>query len=83
MAGSYKIAGNLLRDEHHNIYLLKNNALLGWIDVKDEIRPEAKEVVAYFKSKGIKTYLLSGDNCLKCKNLVMNWVLMNYMQNKP
>jgi Cu+-exporting ATPase len=35
--------------------------LIGWIDVADEIRPEAKEVVAMLHSKNIKTILLSGD----------------------
>ena len=69
MAGSYKTAINLSSDDTHNIYIIKNNVLLGWIDVKDEIRPEAKEVVAYFKSKGIKTYLLSGDKLAKTKLL--------------
>ncbi|MEP7278179.1 MAG: cation-translocating P-type ATPase [Bacteroidota bacterium] len=60
-AGSYKIAAALTTDDAHNIYLVKNDRLLGWIDVKDEIRPEAKEVIRYFKNKGIKTWLLSGD----------------------
>jgi Cu+-exporting ATPase len=61
MAGSYKMAATLTTDDTHNIYVLKNDQLLGWIDVKDEVRPEAAEVVSYFKSKGIKTILLSGD----------------------
>jgi Cu+-exporting ATPase len=56
-------------EKDHNVYLLKNNELLGWIDVKDEIRPEAKEVINYFRSKGIKTYLLSGDISSKCSQL--------------
>ncbi|MDB5221980.1 MAG: ATPase, partial [Chitinophagaceae bacterium] len=56
-------------EKDHNIYLIKNNELLGWIDVKDEIRTEAKEVINYFKTKGIKTYLLSGDSKAKCAQL--------------
>jgi Cu+-exporting ATPase len=43
--------------------------LLGWIDVKDEIRPEAKSVVDYLHSKNIKTILLSGDRRAKCEAL--------------
>jgi len=69
MAGSYKIATHLTTDDTHNVYIVKNNALIGWIDVKDEVRPEAKEVVTYFKQKGIKTYLLSGDKYAKTKIL--------------
>ncbi len=68
-AGSYKIAAGFTKDDLHNIYILKNNTLLGWIDVKDEIRSEAKSVIQYLKSKGIKTILLSGDRYAKCKQL--------------
>ena len=67
--GSYKIAENISSEKDHNIYLIKNNELLGWIDVKDEIRPEAKNVINYFISKGIKTYLLSGDSNAKCRQI--------------
>ena len=64
-AGGYKLASALSIDDTHNVYIIKNDTLLGWIDVKDEIRPEAKQVVDYFKSKGIKTFLLSGDRHVK------------------
>lgn len=66
IAGSYKVAAHLTKEETHNIYILKNKELLGWIDVKDEIRNEAFEVVSYFRKKGIKTILLSGDRYSKC-----------------
>jgi P-type Cu+ transporter len=69
IAGSYKAAAALTTDDAHNIYIVKNNALLGWIDVKDELRPEAKQTVNYFKSKGIKTFLLSGDKMSSSKLL--------------
>ncbi|GAC1424945.1 MAG: heavy metal translocating P-type ATPase [Chitinophagaceae bacterium] len=69
MAGSYKMAAALTTDDTHNIYVVKDNILLGWIDVKDEIRPEAKEVISYFKNRGIKTWLLSGDKLAATKLL--------------
>jgi Cu+-exporting ATPase len=65
VAGSYKVAANLTSDNDHSIYVVKNNALLGWIDVADDIRPEAKNVVALLRSKNIKTILLSGDQKAK------------------
>ena len=68
-AGSFKIANQLATDDTHNIYLVMNNNLLGWIDVKDEIRPEAKTVIDYLHSKNIETILLSGDRVEKCKEL--------------
>jgi len=68
-AGSYKIAMAHTRDENHNVYVLKNDELLGWIDVKDEIRAEAIQVVQYLRHRGIRTILLSGDRYHKCKQL--------------
>ena len=68
-AGSYKIANTHTNDSLHNVYILKNNQLIGWIDVEDELRPEAKEVITYLKSKGIKTVLLSGDKKEKCDHI--------------
>jgi Cu+-exporting ATPase len=68
-AGSFKIAEQLTDDDKHNIYVIKNNQLTGWIDVKDEIRPEAKQVIGYLHSKNIKTILLSGDRYEKTKQL--------------
>jgi P-type Cu+ transporter len=68
-AGSYKIASRLTQDDTHNIYILKNEQLLGWIDVKDEVRPEASSVIKYLHSKNIKTILLSGDRYSKTREL--------------
>jgi Cu+-exporting ATPase len=68
-AGSYKTSVKLANDDKHNVYVLKNDQLIGWLDVKDEIRPEAKTVVDYLHSKKIKTVLLSGDKYGKTKQL--------------
>lgn len=71
VAGSYKAAAGLTKEDTHNIYLLRNGTLLGWVDVKDEIRPEARQVVEYLHGKGIETILLSGDRLEKCKALAV------------
>lgn len=68
-AVSFKGAAPLAKEDHHNVYIIKNDTLLGWIDVKDEIRPEAKMVVDYLHSKHITTILLSGDRKEKCNQL--------------
>ena len=68
-AGSYRIAETYTKDDSHNVYLVKNQQLIGWIDVKDEVRPEAKAVVDYLHGKNIKTILLSGDRYDKTKQL--------------
>ncbi|HLO38577.1 MAG TPA: cation-translocating P-type ATPase [Lacibacter sp.] len=65
IAGSYKAAAAETTDETHNVYVLRNGKLVGWVDVKDEVRAEAKQIVQYLKSKNIKTILLSGDRKTK------------------
>src|SRR5687767_11370127 len=68
-AGSYNVAKEFTKESDHNVYVIKNNQLIGWIDVTDEIRPEAKSVINYLQSKNIKTILLSGDRRSKCEAL--------------
>lgn len=69
IAGSYKIAAHLTNDESHNIYIIKNNTLIGWIDLQDQLRPEAKEVIDFLNRRNIKTILLSGDRKHKCETV--------------
>ncbi|MBS1729933.1 MAG: cadmium-translocating P-type ATPase [Bacteroidetes bacterium] len=65
--GSFKIAPDVIMDNDHNLYLLRNNELIGWIDVMDDIRPEAGTVISFLKEKGIQAILLSGDTYKKCE----------------
>jgi len=69
IAGSSKIAEQLTKDLSHSIYIVRNNELLGWIDVADNIRAEAKQVITLLRSRGIKTILLSGDKKEKSENV--------------
>ncbi|MBC6490856.1 heavy metal translocating P-type ATPase [Flavihumibacter stibioxidans] len=69
LAGSYSTASAHTSEDHHNIYILRNNQLIGWIDVKDEIREEARAVVNYLHSRNVKTILLSGDRQAKCDQM--------------
>jgi Cu+-exporting ATPase len=68
-AGSFASLKEIKAQDGHNIYIQKNNMLLGWIDVADEIRPEAKEVIATLHKQGIHTILLSGDRKIKCEQV--------------
>jgi Cu+-exporting ATPase len=65
-AGSYKVAAALTKDDTHNVYIVLNDRLLGWIDVRDTLRPEAASVVRWLHGKGIRTVLLSGDRNEHC-----------------
>ncbi len=62
MLGSYKMAAHLTKEDNHTAYLLKNDVWVGWFDMEDVVREEAKQVVKYLHSKNIKTVLLSGDS---------------------
>lgn len=65
VAGSFAVTANLTSEDNHSMYVVKNGALLGWIDLEDTLREEAKSVVDYLKKRGIKTILLSGDRHAK------------------
>jgi Cu+-exporting ATPase len=67
IAGSYKVAQQLTSEHNHNVYILKNNELIGWIDVADELRPEALATIQTLQKNGVKTILLSGDKLEKCE----------------
>ena len=68
-AGSFKSLLDKNVEDGHNVYIQKNEKLLGWIDVADQIRPEAKEVIETLHKKGIHTVLLSGDRKEKCEQV--------------
>ncbi|MEY4049540.1 MAG: cadmium-translocating P-type ATPase [Bacteroidota bacterium] len=68
-AGSFASLKEIKAQDGHNIYIQRNNTLLGWIDVADEIRMEAKEIIATLHKQGIHTILLSGDRKIKCEQV--------------
>jgi Cu+-exporting ATPase len=66
-SGSFKTLKDQNAEDGHNVYIQKNGLLLGWVDVTDQIRPEAKEVIDTLHKQGIHTILLSGDRKEKCE----------------
>jgi Cu+-exporting ATPase len=66
-AGSFKTLADQSAQDGHNVYIQKNGVLIGWVDVTDQIRPEAKEVIETLHQQGIHTILLSGDRKEKCE----------------
>ena len=53
----------------YDIVVLCNEQLYAGINIQDTIKPGAADMIVYFKKKGIKTILLSGDREDKCKQL--------------
>ena len=69
IAGSWQQASGLTEDKGHNVYVTRNGKLAGWIDLTDQIRPEAAEVMTWLKRRNIRTILLSGDAEPRCATL--------------
>jgi Cu+-exporting ATPase len=51
----------------HSLYLTRNKKLIGWIDLQETLRPEAKVVINQLKRQHIRPVLISGDQESKCK----------------
>lgn len=68
-SGSFKTLKDQNAEDGHNVYIQKNGELIGWVDVTDQIRPEAKEVIETLHKQGIHTILLSGDRKEKCETV--------------
>lgn len=49
------------------VLIEENGVTIGAIAVRDELRPEAKEVISRLASKGITTIMLTGDNAITAK----------------
>jgi Cu+-exporting ATPase len=68
-AGAEAVLAKNNNGEQHSVYVTKNAVLIGWIDLEDEVRPEAAQVVTWLKAQGIHTILLSGDSEKNCKTI--------------
>jgi len=69
--GSYKSINRTDIESGHQVYLIKGNTLLATVDIEDEIREDAKELIEWFKSKNIKPIMLSGDSTARCKEVAI------------
>ena len=64
-------SGRLLEknNNEHDLYLLKNNKIIAFIDIEDEIKRDAQLIMEKVKEIGILPILLSGDKLKKCEDL--------------
>lgn len=60
------------------IYLTKDGQLAGYLALQDVAKPEAFQVVKYFKDQGIYTCMLTGDNEKTAKVIAHNLGLDDY-----
>ncbi|MCA0396588.1 MAG: cadmium-translocating P-type ATPase [Bacteroidetes bacterium] len=81
-AGSAAFAG--VNKSGAAVYLTRNAEYIGSVNLADEIRPEAPEVINYLHSKGIVTVLLSGDSTDKVQALADKLQIKKvYAQQSP
>ncbi len=66
--GSYRIEENNTV-QSHDLIVLKNGQHVGWLDITDELRTDARQVIAELNQHGFKTILLSGDRKEKCERI--------------
>lgn len=79
---SDKGAKEYTNEANHQVYLIKNGMLLATIDVSDTLKSTAKTTIDFFKSKGIKTIMLSGDSFAKCKTIAHDLMLDEFHAEK-
>ncbi|MDD3875117.1 MAG: cation-translocating P-type ATPase [Bacteroidales bacterium] len=70
----YEVGSKLLIKEspsnlEHNIYVLKNEELIATVDIEDEIKINAKEIIDFLKTRNITPVMLSGDTKSNCMNV--------------
>lgn len=61
-------SSKILNEPNNNfdLYLTKNQTLIAALNIEDEIKPEAKEVIDFLQKNNYDIMLLSGDNEKKC-----------------
>lgn len=64
--GSYRMAAELTKDDTHSLYVIKNNSLIGFVDMSDELKDRAPETISFFKAQGVTPIMISGDRASRC-----------------
>lgn len=59
--GSSSFVGYEKKNEQTTIYISKNDEVIGYVVLGDEIKKEAKSSIQSLKKSGIRTYLFTGD----------------------
>jgi P-type Cu+ transporter len=67
--GSSKDVKNSVEETGYSMYLLRNGNPIAALEIEDEIKPKAKELIDALKKEGFQTVLLSGDKKEKCEAL--------------
>lgn len=84
LAASYHAIRDITVENGFDIYVVKNGVLLIALKIQDDIKPEAKDAIAFLNEKGIKTVMLSGDRYEKCYHVAQELGIDTfYAERKP
>jgi len=76
------IPNEVLKDNQETVvFVLLNDKLAGFITLADEIREESFEAVKILKKKGLKLYMMTGDNETVAKEVSNKLELDGYFAN--
>jgi Cu+-exporting ATPase len=82
MAGSYYSARHLTTDENWNVYVQRNNKLIGLIRMEDELKEGAPELISFLHSQNLRTILVSGDREANCRRIAQLSGIKEYYSEK-
>ncbi len=68
-AGSFRMIHNKDGSAEHDVYIFKGDLLIAGLNLIDEIRESAAELISILKQNGIRTVMLSGDRNYKCEEV--------------
>jgi len=80
--GSHKLVSGLTEDDKHDLYMLKNGKLIGWIDLDDRLKANAPATVRQLGEMGIETWVISGDVEDKTTAIAQQVGIQNFYANK-
>jgi heavy metal translocating P-type ATPase len=74
---------NLLQEETHEqghslVFIALNEQLVGAIELYPTIRPEAQQIIAQLKQRGLSLYIISGDQEQPTRKLAQKLGIENY-----
>lgn len=80
VAEQLKDAANAdIREGETLVYVVRDNAVAGFIALADQVRPESAGAIATLKENGIKTVLLTGDNKVVAEGVSKTLGMDNYI----
>lgn len=81
LLGSHSLTSAFHHKDYGNLFLIKNEQLIGIIHLKDQLKSEASNAVDYLKKQGVTPYILSGDNHQKCEEIAKSTGIVDFHGN--